>query len=352
MKLNSKVKIEKSIIQNHHKPYIVAEISANHLGKVKNIIKLIDIAKNAGASAAKIQTYDADSMTLDLSKKDFLIKSGIWKGNNLFKLYDKAKTPLSWHSKIFSYSRKKKINCFSTPVDERTVDFLKKFNLPCYKIASCEASNFELIEYIAKLNKPVIISTGVIDFDEITKAVNIFLKVRNKNLILLHCNSDYPSKHINANLNTIKDLQETFKIPIGFSDHYVTNEASYAAVALGAAMIEKHITLNKKNSGLDNIFSLEPKTLKEFCNTINNIFLSMGKVDYEKNFKKNSSYKFRRSIYFSKNIKKNEKINSQNIRIIRPGYGLRPLFYKKILGKKVKKNIKEGTAVKLKYIKI
>ena len=232
------------------------------------------------------------------------------------------------------------------------MDFLKKFNLHCYKIASCEASNFELIEYIAKLNKPVIISTGVIDFDEITKAVNIFLKVRNKNLILLHCNSDYPSKHINANLNTIKDLQETFKIPIGFSDHYVTNEASYAAVALGAAMIEKHITLNKKNSGLDNIFSLEPKTLKEFCNTINNIFLSMGKVDYEKNFKKNSSYKFRRSIYFSKNIKKNEKINSQNIRIIRPGYGLRPLFYKKILGKKVKKNIKEGTAVKLKYIKI
>jgi len=351
MKLNSKVKIGKSVIQNHSKPYVVAEISANHLGKLNNILKLIDISKDAGAQAVKIQTYDPESMTLNLAKKEFLIKDGIWKGNNLYKLYDKAKTPFSWHSKIFSYSKKKKIDCFSTPVDERTVDFLKKFNLPCFKVASCEAPNFEFVKYLAKLNKPTIISTGVINFNEITKIVNIFLSAKNKNLILLHCNSDYPSQQNRANLNNIKDLQKTFKIPIGFSDHYITNEVSYAAVALGAALIEKHITLDKKNSGLDNIFSLEPKTLKNFCNTINNIFISMGQIDYDKNFEKNSSYKFRRSIYFSKNILKNEKINSQNIRIIRPGYGLHPRLYKKILGKRVKKNIKEGTPLNLKHLK-
>ncbi len=334
-----------------NKPFLVAEISSNHNGKLKNAFKLIDNAKKFGADAIKLQTYTPSSMTVNSKKKYFMIKKGLWKGYNLWNLYKKANTPYSWHKKLFKYSKKIGIKIFSTPFDEKSVDFLENLNCPFYKVASFEMSDLPLIKKIVSTKKHIIISTGMSSLNEIEYTYNAAKKYGAKSISLLYCVSNYPSKISDFNLNNIKIMKKKFKCEIGFSDHSNDFRVASMAVRMGATIVEKHIRLKNVNS-LDYDFSIDGKDIKKYKDFLNNkkknkkdmLFYKnlLGKNYFFRNKSENQSKMFRRSIFAIKDIKKGDLFNKKNIRNIRPGHGISPVFYERILGQKCSFKIKKN----------
>ena len=342
------IKILNRPISIKHKPFIIAEMSANHNQSLSNALKIIDKAKQAGVDAIKIQTYTPDTLTIKSSRKEFTItdKSSIWYNQNLYNLYKKAYTPWDWHQKIFDYSKKKGLICFSSPFDLSAVEVLKKLNCPAYKIASFEINNLPLIENVAKLNKPLIISTGLATFKEIKNAVMTAKKNGCKKIILLKCTSTYPSDPKDSNIITINDLKKQFKCEVGISDHTKGIGVSVASIAYGSTVIEKHFTLDRKLGGVDSEFSLEPNEMKSLVDEATRAWSSLGKKKYGPTKSELNSLKFRKSIFVVKDIKKGEVFCDENIKIIRPNIGLEPKFYKRIIGKIAQKNLKKGTPLK------
>lgn len=327
-------------------PFLVAEISANHCGNINLAKKLIKCAKDNGADAAKLQTYTADTMTIQSNKKYFKIKNGLWKGYDLWNLYNEAHTPLEWHKKLFDYGKKLGITIFSTPFDETAVNLLEKLKCPMYKVASFEITDLLLIKKISQTKKPIIISTGMASMEEIELAYRTAKNYGAKDITLLYCVSNYPSKNIDFNLNNIKILKNKFKCRVGLSDHSKDNRVAITAVAAGAEVVEKHIALDKQKKGLDIEFSLKGKEIKKFKEDINLAYNLLGKKYFYRNKSEKKSKIFRRSIFATENIKKGEKFNNQNIRRIRPGYGLEPKYYEKLIGKKSPITLDKGQPLK------
>ena len=314
-------------------PFFVAEISANHNGSLLHAKKLIKIAKKYGADAVKLQTYTPDTLTIKCNAKDFKIKSGLWNGKTLWDLYEKAHTPFEWHKELFQYAKKIKIICFSTPFDETAVDLLESLKCPFYKVASFEINHIPLIKKIAQTKKPIIISTGMANLKEIDLAYKVAKKNGAKEVILLYCVSNYPSKISDFNFNNIRILKERYNCRIGFSDHSTNNKVVAAAIASGAEIIEKHIALDRQKKGFDLAFSLKGKEIKDYVNTINETSLMMGKKYFNRSKTETKNLQFRRSIYIVKDIYKGEKFTKKNLRIIRPGFGVQPIYFPKIINK-------------------
>ena len=326
--------------------FFIAEISANHCGDFKLAKKLIKCAHKNGANAVKLQTYTADTMTIKSNKKYFKIKEGIWKNYNLWDLYDKARTPLEWHKELFKYGKSLGIKVFSSPFDDTAVDFLEKLNCPIYKIASFEMTDLNLVKKIAQTKKPIIISTGMANLEEIAITVRIARRNGAKDITLLYCVSNYPSSIEDFNLNNIKILKDRFKCKVGISDHSIDNRVAIAAIASGAEVIEKHIALDNQKDGFDIDFSLKGKEIKKLRDDIDITYRLLGKNYFFRTKIENKSKVFRRSIFAIKNIKKGEKFSKDNIRVIRPGYGLEPKYFNKILNKKSPINISEHEPLK------
>ena len=338
-------------ISKKSKPFIVAEISANHGGSLIKAKRMIDAAKKAGASAVKIQTYEADSMTIKSNAKDFKINHGIWKGRYLYDLYDTAKTPFAWHKSLFKYAKEKKILIFSTPFDYKGVDLLDSLNVPFFKIASFEITDTPLIEYIASKRRPILLSTGMSNESEIGDALEIIKSKGIKDILLFHCISSYPSKVEEYNLNMIKTLEKKFHTLVGLSDHTLGIEASVAAVALGAVAIEKHFKLNKNDKSPDALFSSDPSEIKSLVIGTNNIWKGLGLGNYNRTREEKKNISFRRSLYFVKELEKGSIIKEGDIRSIRPGYGLEPKYLEKVITMKTKKKVFVGDRVSWKNIK-
>lgn len=330
------------------KVFIIAEISANHAGDFNIAKEMIKQAKQAGADAVKLQTYTADTMTLDCSDEKFILNSGtIWDGQTFYELYKKAYTPWDWQPELKKYADEIGIILFSTPFDKTAVDFLEKMDVPAYKIASFEATDIPLIEYAASFGKPMIISTGICTKEEIKQAIDACKKVGNENIVLLKCTSAYPAKLEDMNLNTMFDMKKEFGVEVGLSDHTVENEGVIASVALGARVIEKHFILDKNMKTPDSKFSLSIEELKDMVISVRNTEKLLGKTDYSLDEKKKNNRKLSRSLYAIKDIKKGEIITEENICSKRPCTGLLPKFQKDILGKKAKQDIKFGTSLQL-----
>ena len=328
--------------------YIIAELSANHGGKIEIAKETIKAAKEIGANAIKLQTYTADTLTLNSHNEDFIIKGGtLWDNKTLYELYQEAYLPWEWHKELFDYARSIDIDIFSTPFDKSAVDFLEQFNPSAYKIASFEITDYELIRYTASKGKPIIISTGIATIDEIQDAVDICRSIGNNDIILLKCTSSYPAALEDANLLTIPNLAQTFGVISGFSDHTLGITAPIVATTLGARVIEKHFILDKSIGGADANFSLDKKEFEEMVKAVRDTEKLMGKVDYSMTEKKKKSRQFARSLYVSKDIKKGEIITEENIRSVRPGYGLHPKYLNEVLGKKVHKNYLFGERIEL-----
>lgn len=321
--------------------YVIAELSANHNGSLKNAIESIKAIKEIGANAVKIQTYTADTMTLDSIKDDFIIKGDtLWDNKNLYELYEEAHTPWEWHKELFDYAKSINLDIFSSPFDKTSVDFLEKFNPIAYKIASFEITDYELVRYVASKNKPIIISTGIATIDEIQDVVNICKKEGNNNISLLKCTSSYPAKFEDANLKMIPNLAETFGVLSGFSDHTIGCTAPIIAVSLGAKIIEKHFILDKSIKSLDADFSMDKNEFSNMVKEIRNTEKLLGNIDYSMTKQKKQNRAFSRSLYVSKDIKKGEAFTKENIKSIRPGYGMHPKHLKDILGDVAKKDYK------------
>ena len=326
--------------------YIIAELSANHNGSLQIALETIKAAKEAGANAIKLQTYRADTITLNCKNEDFMISGGtLWDGKNLYELYEEAYTPWEWHEELFTYARSLDIDIFSTPFDKSAVDFLEQFNPCAYKIASFEITDYELIRYTASKGKPIIISTGIASIDEILDVVNICKSVGNENIILLKCTSEYPAPLEEANLRTIANMKETFSVEVGFSDHTIGSTAPIVAVTLGAKVIEKHFIIHKSIGGADCEFSMDKKDFTLMVKAIRDTEKLLGIVDYSLNQKRKKQRRFCRSLYVSKDIKEGEVFSEENIKSVRPGYGLHPKYLDEILGKKAKKDYKLGDRV-------
>jgi len=326
---------------NKHKTYIIAELSANHNGSLQIALDTIKAAKEIGANAIKLQTYTADTITLNSKKEDFIIKGGtLWDGKSLYELYKEAYTPWEWHKELFEYARSIDIDIFSTPFDKSAVDFLEQFNPSAYKIASFEITDYELIRYTASKGKPIIISTGIATINEIQDAVDICRNIGNNEIILLKCTSAYPAPLEDSNLVMISNLAQTFGVISGFSDHTRGCTAPITAVALGAKIIEKHFILDKSIGGADAEFSMDKLEFANMVKAIRDTEKLLGKVNYSMTKKKEKSRCFSRSLYVSKNIKKGELFTKQNIRSVRPGYGLHPKYLNNILGKRANKEYK------------
>ncbi|RLA83593.1 MAG: pseudaminic acid synthase [Epsilonproteobacteria bacterium] len=323
--------------------YIIAELSANHNGNLEVALETIKVAKDIGANAIKIQTYTADTMTLNCDKNDFIVKGGtLWDGKSLYELYQWATTPWEWHKKLFDYAREIGIDIFSSPFDKSAVDFLEQFNPSVYKIASFEISDYELIRYTASKMKPIIISTGIATIDEIQDAVDICKSVGNNDIVLLKCTSAYPAALEDANLMTIPNLAETFGVISGFSDHTLGMTAPVVATTLGAKVIEKHFILDKSIGGADADFSLDKEEFAEMIQAVRDAEKLLGKVDYSMTEKKKKSRQFSRSLYVAKDIKKGEVFTEDNIRSVRPGYGMHPKYLKDVLGQVADKEYNFG----------
>jgi len=332
---------------NNNFPILVAELSANHNGKLEGAKKLIKCAKENGADAVKLQTYTPNTMTINSKKKYFKIKNGLWKGYKLWDLYHKAQTPFEWHKELFSYAKKLEIICFSTPFDETAVKLLEELGCPIYKVASFEMTDIPLIKTIAQTRKPMIISTGMSNLKEIETTYNCAKKYGAKEIILLYCVSNYPAKITDFNLENIKILKKKFNCMIGFSDHSTDHSVASAAIAAGAEIVEKHIALENQKTGLDIDFSLKGKEIKKFKSILNSTYELLGKKTFFRNKSENNNLQFRRSIFAVKDIKKGEKFTKNNIRRIRPGYGLSPVYYEKLLNKKSASNISKGEPIKI-----
>ncbi len=333
-----------------YSPYIIAEMSANHNGNIDNAFKIIDMAKACGADAIKLQTYHPDKITMDINTPEFMIKGGLWDGQSLYELYKGAFMPWEWHKPLFDYAQEVNITIFSSPFDNTAVDLLEDLNTPAYKIASFEAIDLSLIKYVAQTGKPMIISTGMADAEEIQEAIEAAKDGGCKELVILHCVSGYPAPAEDYNLKTLVDMQKKFGLVTGLSDHTINNTTAIASVALGASIIEKHVTLDRNGGSPDDSFSLEPKELKELCEGAKIAWGSLGKVDYGRKSSEQGNVKFRRSLYFVKDIKAGEVITEEHVRSIRPGYGLAPKYLEKIIGKTTITDAQKGEPVKFNTI--
>ena len=324
-------------------PFIIAELSANHNGSLDRALATITAARECGADAVKIQTYTADTMTIDCDLPDFVIKGGSWDGYKLYDLYKWAQTPYEWHKPLFEHAKKEGITLFSTPFDETAVDLLESLNTPAYKIASFELTDLPLIQYVAKTGKPMILSTGMASEQEIQEAVDTARYSGCKELILLHCISSYPTPIEQAHLRQMPALAAKFKVPVGLSDHTLGTVAAVAAVALGACVIEKHFTLSRADKGPDCEFSLEPQELKRLCEEVKAAWAALGSAGFGREKAEEGSKIFRRSIYFAKDLPAGHVIGPADIRRIRPGFGLPPKMYNKFVGAKLLREVKKGT---------
>ena len=331
--------------------FLIAEISANHCGNFKLAKKLIKCAKTNGANAVKLQTFTPDTMTINSNKKYFKIKQGLWKGYNLWDLYNKAQTPLKWHKELFRYGKSLGIKVFSTPYDETAVDFLEKLHCPIYKISSFEMTDLNLIKKASKTKKPLIISTGMANLDEIETSFKVAKRNGAKDITLLYCVSNYPSSINDFNLNNIKILKDKFKCRVGISDHSTDNRVAIASVACGAEVIEKHIALDNQKKGLDIDFSVKGKEIKKLRNDVDIAFNLLGKNIFFRNKNENKSKVFRRSIFTTKKIKKGQKFTKNNLKVVRPGYGIEPKYFNKILNKKSPVNIDKHEPLKSEILK-
>lgn len=340
------MKIDNRNIGDDHPPYVIAEMSANHNGDINNAFKIIDMAKDSGADAVKLQTYKPDTITLDIKTSDFMIEGGLWDGQSLYELYESAYMPWEWHKPLFDYAKAKNITIFSSPFDSTAVDLLEDLNAPAYKIASFEAIDIPLIKYTAQTKKPMIISTGMANQEEILEAIEAAYEGGCKELAILHCVSGYPAPPEDYNLKTISDMKLKHEIPIGLSDHTIDNATAIASISLGASIIEKHVTLDRAGGGPDDSFSLEFNELKSLCANIRTAWQSIGEVNYNRKSSEQGNIKFRRSLYFVSKLKKGDVINKDDIRSIRPGYGLRPSHFDAIIGCKTSRNVNYGDPVK------
>lgn len=333
----------------NNKVIIVAELSANHNHNFDVALQSIKAAKDCGADAIKLQTYTADTLTINCNNKYFQISgSTLWDGKTLYELYQEAFTPWEWHQKLKDYAEELGLVFFSTPFDKSAVDFLEKMNVPAYKIASFEIFDIPLIEYAASKNKPMIISTGLATLSDIEEAVNACRRMGNNDISLLKCTSAYPAPIEEANLLTIPHLKDTFNVIPGLSDHTMGSTVAIAAVALGARIIEKHFILDRNIGGPDSSFSMEPAEFKQMVDSIRDVEKAIGKVNYQLTPKVEKSKVFARSLFIVKDVKEGETITEENVRSIRPGYGLHPKYYKDIVGKKFRKDFKKGTPLEWK----
>lgn len=339
------LKINNREIGQEFEPYIIAEMSANHNGDIKNAYKIIDMAKQAGADAVKLQTYRPDTITMKMQTSEFMIEGGLWHGQSLYELYESAYMPWEWHKPLFDYAQKVGITIFSSPFDHSAVDLLEDLNTPAYKIASFEAIDLPLIKYVAQTGKPMIISTGMADAAEIQEAIDAAREGGCQSLAILHCVSGYPAPTKDYNLRTLVDMQHRFGLPVGLSDHTLDNATAIASVALGGCIIEKHVTLDRNGGGPDDSFSLEQTELASLCNSAHSVWQALGKVDYGLKSSEQGNIQFRRSLYFVKNIQAGEVITAEHVKSIRPGYGLAPKYLDKIIGQKVSHSIELGQCV-------
>jgi N-acetylneuraminate synthase len=331
-------------------PYIIAELSANHNGSMKTALEIIKQAKLCGADAVKLQTYTADTITLNSRNEEFMIQGGLWDGQSLYELYEKAHLPWDWHKPLFEYARELDITIFSSPFDNTAVDLLEDLNAPAYKIASFEAVDLPLIKYVASTGKPMIISTGMADAEEIQEAIDAARSGGCKELAILHCVSGYPAPSEDYNLRTISNMRERFGLVTGLSDHTLDNTTAIASVVLGASIIEKHFTLNRDGGGPDDSFSLEPADLMALCRDSKTAWAALGQIDYGRKASEQGNVKFRRSLYFVKDLKAGDIITEDAVRSVRPGFGLAPKFLEEVIGKKLIKQVSKNTPVTLNHI--
>ena len=331
-------------------PYVIAEMSANHNGDINNAYKIIDMAKACGSDAVKLQTYTPDTLTIDSKLPDFQLTEGLWGGQSLYELYEGAYMPWEWHQPLFDYAKKIGITIFSSPFDNTAVDLLEDLNTPAYKIASFEAVDLPLIKYVAQTGKPMIISTGMADAEEIQEAIEAARDGGCKELAILHCVSGYPAPAGDYNLRTLVDMQENFGLVTGLSDHTIDNTTAITSVALGASIIEKHVTLDRNGGGPDDSFSLESEELKQLCLGVKTAWEALGNVDYGRKSSEQDNVKFRRSLYFVTSMKTGDVIKSHNIKSIRPGFGSPPKYINKFIGKKLVLDVERGTPALLKSI--
>lgn len=331
-------------IIGHGQPvFIVAEMSGNHNQSIRRAYKIIDVAAKVGADAVKLQTYTADTITIDCDNKYFQVKvNKAWKGQTLHSLYKKAHTPWEWQAKLKKYAEAKGLICFSTPFDPTAVDFLEKLKMQLYKVASFEIVDIPLLERIGKTKKPVIMSRGMATLEEIKLAIQTLRKFGCPAIALLHCVSSYPAQPDQMNLATIPDVAKRFNVIPGLSDHTLGTTVAIASIPLGACIIEKHFTLKRSDGGPDAAFSLEPSEFKELVQSVRTAEQAIGKPQYNSGKKESENIVFRKSLFVIKNIKKGEKFTKENIRSIRPGYGLEPKYFKKILGKKSTRSTERG----------
>jgi pseudaminic acid synthase len=332
---------------NIDQPFIIAEMSGNHNASLDRALEIVDAAADAGAHAIKLQTYTADTMTLDLNEGDFVISDpkSLWKGRQLYDLYKEAHTPWDWHKPIMDRASEKGILCFSSPFDDSAVDFLETLNVPAYKIASFELVDLPLIQKCARTGKPIIMSTGMATLAEIDDAVRAARENGCPEVVLLKCTSTYPASPENSNLRTLPHLKDLFHCSVGLSDHTLGIGAAVAAVALGATVIEKHFTLARADGGVDSAFSLEPRELKALVEETERAWQSLGCINYGLLEAEKKSLQFRRSLYIGEAMKAGDILTPQNLRRIRPGRGLSPKYYEQLLGKTVKTDVKKGTPV-------
>lgn len=337
-------------IGNQYAPYVIAEMSANHNGNIETAFRIIEEAKKAGADALKIQTYTPDTITLNSDLPDFQIKGGLWDGKTLYELYEWAHTPWKWHKPLFEHAQKTGIPIFSSPFDTTAVDLLEDLNAPAYKIASFEAIDLPLIRYVAGTGKPMIISTGMADSEEIQEAITAAREGGCERLAILHCVSGYPAPAEDYNLRTVSDMIERYGLVTGLSDHTLDNTTAIASVVLGASIIEKHFTLDRNGGGPDDSFSLEPGDLAALCRDSKTAWKALGRVDYGQKSSEQGNVQFRRSLYFVKDMKAGEVIAKDCVRSVRPGYGLAPKHLDSVLGKCVKFDVRKHEPVALEKI--
>ena len=330
-----------------HSPFIIAEMSGNHNQSLERALEIVDAAAKSGAHALKLQTYTADTMTLDISKGEFFIDDpkSLWKGSSLYKLYQEAHTPWEWHKPIFERCKELGLICFSTPFDETAVDFLESLDVPCYKIASFENTDIPLIRKVASTGKPMIISTGMASIAELDETVRAARDAGCSDIILLKCTSTYPATPENTNILTIPHMRELFDCQVGLSDHTIGIGVAVASVALGATVIEKHFTLSRADGGVDSAFSMEPHEMKMLVEETERAWQALGRISYGPTEKEEASMVFRRSLYVVEDMKAGDEFTTKNLRAIRPGHGLPPKYYDVLLGKQVRMDVKKGTPV-------
>ena len=341
--MNAYISIDGRKIGTDYAPYIIAEMSANHNGSIENAFKIIEQAKRCGADAVKLQTYTADTITLDSRAPEFMIRGTLWDGQSLHELYQKAHMPWDWHKPLFDFAREQGITIFSSPFDFSAVDLLESLDAPAYKIASFEMVDLPLIRYVAQTGKPMIISTGMADADEIAEAVETAKSAGCRELVVLHCVSGYPAPAADYNLRTLPDMAARFGTLVGLSDHTLDNTTAVASVVLGACVIEKHFTLDRNGGGADDSFSLEPDGLQALCRDSKTAWQALGRVHYGLKSSEQGNVQFRRSLYFVKDLQKGDTIDETCIRSVRPGFGIAPKHFDELIGKRLTRNVQANT---------